>query len=315
MSYEEIEEQAAKWAARRDSDDWSAQEQAQLEEWLAQSTSHRVAYLRLQSVWRRADRLAALSQPSLAHAQPKPRKVIRRASYAVAASIALTAMVSVTVYVHSRGSTYSTGVGGRQTVPLADGSRLELNTRTSVRTEVDAESRTVWLDRGEAYFEIEHDATRPFVVHAGDRKVTVLGTKFSVRRDGDQLEVAVVEGRVQVDDARLLTSRPPAIVEGGDILLAQPSATLVATHAPAMVARELSWRQGLLIFENSTLAEAVAEFNRYNEVELVIADQHTGELRIGGVFEADAVDAFVRLLQRGFGLKVQRQGDEIRILR
>lgn len=312
---DQIEQRAAQWVSRRETPDWSVQDQASLDAWLEEATEHRVAWLRLQAVWRRADRLAALG-PAL-RSEPRDARPFwrRHVLPAVAASVVCAALAGIGWHhLDQQRSTYITGIGGHQTVPLADGSRLELNTRTRLRTRVDAEKRTVWLDRGEAYFEIKHDPTRPFVVHAGDRSVTVLGTKFSVHRDGDRLEVAVVEGRVQVDDGRS-KSGEPAIMEGGDILFGKPSGTLVAMHASDKVARELSWRQGVLVFEQSTLAEAAAEFNRYNQKQLIIADESTASIRIGGSFDVAAVDAFVRLLEHGFGLTTQERGEEIRISR
>lgn len=313
---EQIELRAAQWVCRRDSSEWSAQDQAALDAWLAEATEHRVAWLRLQSIWRRADRLAALAAPPRRDEYDRRSFYRRRWPRAMAASFIFVVMLgSVWHHVRPQHSTYVTGIGGHQTVPLADGSRLELNTRTRVRAEVDAEQRVVWLDRGEAYFEIRHDPTRPFVVYAGDRRITVLGTRFAVRRDDGHLEVAVVEGRVQVDETGASNSRPPAIMTGGDILFGKPSGTLVAIHAADKVSRDLSWRNGVLIFDQSTLAEAAAEFNRYNRTQLILADEQTAGIRIGGSFDADAVDAFVRLLERGFGLTIEEYDDEIRISR
>src|SRR5258708_31845445 len=96
-------------------------------------------------------------------------------------------------------STYITEIGAREMVPLADGSKVELNTDTRIRTVVTKERRTVWLDRGEAYFEVVPDTSRPFVVLAGSRRITVVGTKFAVRRDGDEVQVKVPEAIVHVE--------------------------------------------------------------------------------------------------------------------
>jgi transmembrane sensor len=95
---------------------------------------------------------------------------------------------------------FDTPVGGRKIVSLTDGSKVELNTQTVVRMAVDDKRRDVWLDSGEANFEVAHRDGEPFVVHAGKRTITVLGTKFSVRREKDRVTVNVVEGRVRVDD-------------------------------------------------------------------------------------------------------------------
>lgn len=76
-----------------------------------------------------------------------------------------------------------------------------MNTATIVRTASRANGREAWLGKGEAYFNIAHRPDQPFVVHAGPRTVTVLGTRFIVRRDGEKVTVAVLSGRVRIEDA------------------------------------------------------------------------------------------------------------------
>ena len=93
-------------------------------------------------------------------------------------------------------------MGGREAVTLADGSRVTLNTRTRGRALVNEQERRFWLEEGEAYFEVAHDPARPFVVMAGKDRVTVLGTRFSVRYEDGRTEVTVLEGRVRLDRAR-----------------------------------------------------------------------------------------------------------------
>ncbi len=332
--HDRIETQAASWIARSEAPGWDAAEQAALDTWLDASDTHRVAWLRLRSVWRRADRLAVLNSPerpadpgcdrgppSTERSGPvrAPADVPARAarprrhagwSRTLAAGLMLAALLGGALpYLLRERDTYSTPVGGHQMIPLADGSRLELNTHTHLRAKFDATRREVWLQRGEAYFEVRHDPARPFVVHAGHHRVTVLGTRFSVRRDGDRFEVVVLEGRVRLGDSIIVTT--------GQIAYAEPGAraALVAAAAPARVDRELSWRQGLLAFEDTPLDAVAAEFNRYNRRKLVIANEDVARIRIGGTFEADDLEAFARLLQRGFGLHAEQDADEIRITR
>ena len=90
---------------------------------------------------------------------------------------------------------------------------------------------------------------------------------------------------------------------------------IIASRSVDQVNSELSWRQGMLSFDQSTLADAAGEFNRYNHTKLVVADSEAAAIRIGGSFEAGNVDAFARLLQQAYGLKVQRDGDRVTISR
>jgi len=149
------------------------------------------------------------------------------------------------------------------------------------------------------------------VVYAGSRRVTVLGTRFSVRRDGDQVQEVVAEGRVRVDPIHATAAARPAVVTRGEVVMAAPASTLVARRTAQDVANVLSWRQGAIVFDQTTLADAAGEFNRYNSTKLVIADPAAGAKRIGGSFEAGNVSGFARVLQRVFGLKVEQKGDQI----
>src|SRR5690606_8994575 len=200
-----IEQRAAEWLSRREQPGWTSADQAALEAWLDADTAHKLAFWRLEHGWAKADRLAALrGGMPLQDAPARPRARRARHAWLPAAATAALALAAVFSLGRFGGwpppaqARYETPVGGHQSLPLRDGSRMELNTDTRVRAAVTASAREVWLDRGEAYFEVRHDAQRPFVVWAGERKITVLGTRFSVRRDGDKIRVAVAEGRVEI---------------------------------------------------------------------------------------------------------------------
>src|SRR6202000_3390292 len=124
------------------------------------------------------------------------------------------------------GNDYATEVGRLQTVRLADGSRMELNTHTRVHAEVTDKTRMITLDSGEAYFDVVHDARRPFVVYAGNRRITDLGTKFSVYRNGDDVQVTVREGRVKVDVLDRPAINAPVVAEGGHMVVAKGNEAL-----------------------------------------------------------------------------------------
>lgn len=308
-----IEERAALWRSRQEQPEWSAADQAALDAWLEESTAHRVAWLRMEYGWRKVGRLSVLRGAT--PAEERRPLLSRWRPAAMAAGLALVVGLGSLVATQQLGGrkVYATELGGHATAPLADGSKIELNTDTRVRVALAEEQRTVWLDRGEAYFDVAKDPDRPFVVFAGGRKVTVLGTRFSVRRDGDRVLVAVAEGKVRVDPLRPTAPIPPAVVTGGDVVIADDIATLVTPKSAARVESELAWRRGLLMFDKSTLGDAVDEINRYNRKKLVVDDADAAAIRITGSFEAENVDAFARLLREAFGLNVEENGEEIRI--
>jgi transmembrane sensor len=313
----DIEQRAALWLVRREEPGWSPAEQAALDQWLEESMAHKAAYWRLDHGWREADRIGALG-PATGDDDAAPSRFTRWRPWAAAAGLAGllafgAAELSPTAPEPVAHLRFATAVGGHRIVPLVDGSRIELNTATAMRAAVSSEHREVWLDRGEAYFEIAHLEGRPFVVHAGSRTVTVLGTKFSVRRDGDKVTVSVVEGRVKVDDARQPDAVPTAILTAGDVAVARGPSTLLAAKSEESVESTLAWRGGMLNFDRTSLAGAAAEFNRYNRRQIVIADPETANIRIGGTFQAANVDTFVRLLRDAYGLRIDSSPEEVRI--
>ncbi len=306
----DIEAKAAAWLACREEPGWTDADQQALDAWLDAEAAHQAAYWRLEHGWRKADRLAA--RPPVRQARRSFARAWKPA--AVAASLAAVVLAGGLLAVEQGGRrSFSTEVGGRQTVPLADGSRLELNTDTHLRSALSKTERTVWLERGEAYFEVSHDSSRPFVIYAGPRRVVVLGTKFSVRREGDEVKVAVVEGKVRVEPVRAPQAMKPAVLIPGQTVIAKGAETLLAPRSVEEVKDELSWRHGVLTFDQFTVARAAAEFNRYNRRKIVVADPEAGAIRIGGTFKSDNIDGFVELLEEGYGLRIEKQGDEVKI--
>lgn len=310
----DVEQRAAEWLVRRDEPGWSSADQDALDRWLGESMEHKAAFWRLDFGERKLRRLGA----GIAEA-PQAVPVLRRRRFLQALAVAASIVVVVGLgwaFWPDPGSPEphaqfaETVVGGRGLMSFSDGSRVELNTSSRTRASFGPHNRDVWLDRGEAYFEVAHDRTRPFTVHAGTTRVTVLGTKFSVRRDGDRVIVAVAEGRVQLENGTPATGRA-TLVTAGDTAIMQGDAVLLAPRSAERVDDEQAWRRGMLRFDQETLANVAAEFNRYNHRRIVVADPETGGIRIGGAFHTRSIDGFVRLLQDAYGLRVEKKGDEI----
>jgi len=312
----DIEEQAAVWLAREDRGFGEAEREA-FAAWLEQSTANTVAYLRLKAAWQRMDRLAAFKHPEPMRPKAVPVWNAMGGISALAATVLLTLGIGAGVYYLDDGGrapapapVYATEVGRQQTVRLADGTSVELNTNTRLKADMTTTARVVKLESGEAYFDVARDASRPFVVYAGDRKITDIGTKFSVHRSGNKVEVLVAEGRVRVDMPTTRTGSRAIEASASSIIVAEADGTLVARKSETDIADRLSWRQGMLVFNHDTLAEVAAEFNRYNNRHVVVMGP-ARDLRIGGRFRSDNVEVFVALLKEGFGLKIKRTDSEI----
>ncbi len=211
--------------------------------------------------------------------------------------------------------TYSTAVGGHEIISFADGTRIELNTDTVLRTQMTTQSRMVWLDKGEAYFQVKHDAAHPFTVMIGGRRVTDLGTKFVVRRRASALQVAVVQGRVRFDAPNAFATTQTAMLTPGDVATATARSMSVVRSNAKAIGQDLGWRHGMLTFHQATLAAAAAEFNRYNSKKIVIADPVAARFTIGATFPTNGVEAFTRLAKEVFALRVEDKGSEFVISR
>ncbi len=325
---EPIEAAAAEWLARQDGVHWTGADERALQAWLSESTAHRVAWLRLREAWRRADQMQALPTPGgVAFADDPQPDTMRdwrgqgrrpmRWSWALAASVVLAAAAVAwqSLRLPTDEERYSTPVGGLEAIALADGSRVTLNTHTRARAIVNDRERQVWLDEGEAYFEVRHDPARSFVVTAGRDRITVLGTKFSVRHEGGRTQVLVQEGRVRLERAGFAaTDVVPAqmLAANSDAALAPSGGLMVVTKTAEQIRNHLSWREGRLVFDQRTLGDIAAEFNRYNRRQLVV-EGAAADLRLGGSFDAHNVEGFARLAHEGFGLKIELDSERIRL--
>ena len=276
---------------------------------------------------------ADLDPPSVPVSPPRIRRVGRVGLFTAAAALVAVAVGIATFQLGLFSSTrYSTPVGGMDDVTLADGSHVTLNTDTRIRVSLTDGERRIQLERGEAFFEVAKDKSRPFVVYAGDKRVMAVGTKFSVRREANDVQVVVLEGRVNLlasaEQALIATNSlagtltqagpgagtaipPPTSLDAGAIARTSNSEVLVRPDAVAEAEKLLSWRRGYLYFDNMSLADAVAEFNRYNTRQIVIADPSIADLRIGGNFRANNIDAFLDLMQNGFPIAVEQAGSSV----
>jgi transmembrane sensor len=310
-----VEEQALDWLLRRDSSAWSEQDQAELDAWLALSWAHRVAFWRLDAAWVRADRLNAMrrsnpDQPPM-EARPSRRMITGVAAILITALIGAFAAYRAT----PTERVYATGVGAQRIVRLDDGSWIDLNTDTAIGVSISSSQRTVRINKGEAYFDITHSATRPFTVIAGNGRILDLGTKFLVRRDADRLQVSLIEGRAQFSVNDQDSRSGSASLRPGDVAIATPNSFSVTRKSLPLLHAELGWRRGLLIFDNTPLTEVASEFNRYNHTKLIVADRATENITVGGTFTAGDVAAFARVAKGVLGLRVEARGETIVVSR
>jgi transmembrane sensor len=328
--HRDIEKAAAEWMVRRERASWSESEQARLDAWLSASAAHRVAFIRLQTAWADAERIKLLAKNGLVVPEtwrPAPpvtpdiplgngrpdrgRARSRLSAAAVAASLMLVTGLAGWHFWSLRATSYRTDVGGLSAISIKDGSTITLNTDSDIRIALSGTERRVELDRGEAFFEVAKDPERPFVVEAGDKRVIAVGTKFSVRRERNNIRVIVTEGRVRVEHSGASRVLETAMISPGAVAVAGAAGVLVQDKPLADAEERLSWRKGTLVFHDTQLTEAVAEFNRYNTQQIDIEDREVGALRVGGQFRSNNARGFVRLLAEAFPIQVDARDDRI----
>jgi len=308
-----IEHQAAQFIERRDCVHWTDSDQTEFQAWISSSSAHRIAYLRLEAGWKRAERLAALRP-----ARPGWRaRLVPTSTGKVAAALGLAIAVGTGASYYAslpKFSTYSTKLGERETLTLRDGTRIELNTDTMVQIADDQDRRHVRLERGEAYFDVVHNAAHPFTVSVGQDRVTDIGTKFVVRREPDQLSITMLQGAARFD-ANDNGARKSLVLRSGDAIIASAEGISLTKKPHAETARETSWRQGVLVFDETPLSEVAAEFNRYNRIKIIVSDPVAAKVGIGGTFATANVYGFARVAQGLLGLHVENRGDQIVVKR
>jgi transmembrane sensor len=205
----------------------------------------------------------------------------------------------------------ATILGEVETRRLGDGSQATLGSDSRLDVRLSRHERRVELHQGEAIFDVAKDPDRPFVVHAGTRQVVAVGTRFSVRRDGRGLRVVVTEGTVRLQSAGGDARKPSSLLPAGSVAQVDAGSAWLRSMAVADAEQLLEWRDGLLVFRDTSLRDAAAEFNRYNARKIVVGDEQVGALRIGGHFRWDNLDAFVRLLERGFPVRAEVDAERI----
>jgi transmembrane sensor len=304
-SVSQVEDQAAAWLVKRDSGKWTLKEQQALDEWLEASTAHTVAFIRLEALWNQTPQLSAL------RAGQSVTRSTHLARWVLAAGVLCAFLIASFWYLQTAGTSYRTPVGAIAQVPLVDGSNITLNTGSELRVTLTGAERRVRLNHGEAFFQIAKDSRRPFIVEAGESRVIAVGTAFSVWRDSEDVRVAVTEGQVSLGKS----DHNSVLLDAGSVARALRDQVTLERKPAAEIDAALSWRTGSLTFRDTSLADAVSEFNRYNTRKIVIEDDAIRAIRLSGKFHFTQNDAFVRLLERSFPVQAAWAADRIVLTR
>ena len=341
----DIEEEARAWIVQLDSARPTDEELREFRDWLNRSPLHKQVFKQVAAVWNDMDILSGLLDVEI----EKESKVTSgkatdfRSTFGLSglnpvklsAVFILGLTVTIACYIFVPGflkadtfaAEYQTAVGELKAVSLPDGSNVRLNTASKMDVSFNRESRVVRLAEGEAYFDVSHNPDKPFVVYAGKFAIKAIGTAFSVQVIDDGVDVTVTEGRVevvsmkdtvhqssvpnlkQIDDA---STRVP-MVKGQHVIFNEEKQEIELAQQvkPEDIEKKLSWRDGMLIFDNDSLEDVVSEINRYTSTKIVISDSDLRDLRFGGYFRIDDMSSILDTFEEAFGIKVDRINENL----
>jgi transmembrane sensor len=277
--------------------------------------------------------------PSTSGAVSRPR-ILRRRRFlaAMAASVlALVLVAGAAWFAFGAGSdwqTIETERGERREVALADGSVLRVGPETRLRVRLTELRRQVMLDHGATLFRVAKNPRRPFTVEAHHTLVQAVGTAFGVEQRAQAVVVTVAEGKIAVlqehetaGPARnALLSRPKSATPQDDSSAIAPGDQSVILIAGQQIAvprigriglihkvdseRELAWAVGRLVFQNDAISTVIEQFNRYNRVQIIVADESLARRTISGVFDASDPESFIAFIASVTPVRVARRADE-----
>lgn len=316
----EIDAVAAEWAVRIDASPLMAAEQATFDSWISADIRRLGAYARANAALIQARRAKVLDPAAyvapveekrvffcdaasdVEHEQPNRRRVLARG---LSAAVAVGATLAFGVSRQLAANTYTTEHGEILLVPLADGSRMTLNTASKAKVRFSKDERRVEMQDGEALFDVTKDVSRPFLVIAGDMQIRAVGTSFTVRHlPGKPLQVIVREGAVDIGPVHqpLATLKR---VKAHTRVIAKSS--LDITTSPLNVPdldREMAWREGMLSFEDEALGDVVQEFSRYSDRRIILANPQIARETITGLYAANDPQGFARSVALSLGCQV-----------
>ncbi len=333
-------EQACLWVSRLDRE-LTQTEQTELKAWLADNPQNLNELLETAGLWDKMDELSRLSdlfpktrethkaKPNYALYAAACTLLVIFASWFFVSNQALLPLHTEQTNILATQTNYQTKIGQNQTIQLPDGSELTLNTNTFVQVKFSESRRIIDLQRGEIHIQVAHDKNRPLDVLAAGKKIQAVGTAFSVQMKQDIVELLVTEGKVKVEtstpeviaDNKLKElsetisniQKPAQFVAQGEKVkldLTGKKAEKIEKVAAAEIAAKLSWRSGNLVFRGETLAQAMAEIERYTETKINLADnEQLKNIKVAGVFKTGDIKGLLIVLSQNFNIKHNTMAD------
>ncbi|MCK7597803.1 FecR domain-containing protein [Microbulbifer sp. CAU 1566] len=315
----QVEAEAREWFMRRSERALDSSEQSAFDAWM-QKAQNRDAYRRLQQIDRSLAALAAseegarLRQPLGFGSLLAKLQGFLGVSPVTGLAFACTLMLAVgTLYLapwqsEPAAQAYTSALAQVRNITLEDGSEVTLGGDTAIETSFSSGRRDVKLLRGQAFFRVSKDPTRPFYVIAKGAEVRVVGTRFDVR-SGSEVKVTVEEGIVDVARQKVSGSAPAdkvRLLAGQQVSVSESRLSPVRNVESGRVA---GWRQGKFSYRDAPLSEVVADANRYRKHRIIIGTRELETLRVTTAFNADQADILVAMLEQSLPVRVFKEPD------
>lgn len=319
---------------RRESEDWTDDDEESLARWIQDPTFARV-YAQVTASLRCVDRhleapeLQSLRRAVVKKATLKNFTILRRFGgfNLVKWSIAAGVVIATGVLAYEYGqfqtiSEYHTAAGEQRTLRLDDESQIAMDSDTSIKISFTRDSRTVSLVQGQAQFVVAPDARRPFRVEAGDNTVTAIGTSFNVDYFRQVMGVTMLEGKVGVSTKAIGEANsdnaafaPSVRFNTTDLVAGQAlwvdAAGQVEVDKQVDVSAVIAWRQGKLVFKGTPLKEAIQRVNRYSKIQILVSDDALASLLVSGIFDSGDTQGFVEAVQVSMSVSAVMEGPTV----
>lgn len=277
----ETRTQARDWVLRLHERPDDAELHVAFADWIAGSDARAEAWTRAERAWQVMGSFA-VETPPIPQPAPAPqrsvavsrRQLVMGASAAAAAGLAAFALLPE--------GDFRTGTGQSRCIRLADGSRVDLDSRSALDVAFNGARRTASLRKGRAFFDIAHEPQRPFLIAAGDTQVRVLGTAFAVERDRDSLSVAVVRGKVEVRSGR--TQQSALLLPGERLTITADGAFARETVDLTRIA---AWREGKIYAANRTVGDLIEELRSYHRSVVLLNAPRLAARPVTGLYHLD----------------------------
>ena len=326
---DDIMDVARKWYLKLEDKTDGDQDIDQFEEWVNANPAHRDAFNDVVDFWSHIDAMPEIQAMretggSFQEDTPLPAEdenVIRFETakntagpksgwqkWLIAASVLIACAFIINSYITTLPEgTYQTATGEQQTLNLADGSTIYLNTHSKVRINFTDSSRRIQLLDGEARFDVAKDKKKPFIVETPRGEIRAVGTSFNVYDREDMVEVLVFEGTVSVNNKKRTqanTLKPVLVTSGKRIAIFDDNMGVARPAKELELSQKNAWREGKLICRGQKLSDVIQEISRYTNKKIFIADDAINDMRIGGVFDLNDLASLFHAIEDTFPVRV-----------